>query len=156
MPSAILPAVIQVNEVDDIVTWQPPADPNGVIQYYNIRISHDNGTGGEELVRVVTEVMETRYDFSTLGLHAGTYVIQVSLLFFYFLVVLGTYLFSIPFHRSRQSQVQESESTHRGSQSRLMVHEFLCLVKLSLKLFRFCVSEKLMLFLSVSPSTGVS
>ena len=129
MPSAISPAVIQVNEDSDIVTWQPPAEPNGVIQYYNIRISHDNGTGGEELVRVVPGLMETRYDLSTLGLHAETYVIQVSLLFFYFLVVLGTYLFSTPSHRSRQSQVQELESTHRGSQSRLMVREFVCLVK---------------------------
>ena len=84
-PSAISPAVIEVNEVNDIVTWEPPAEPNGVIQYYNIRISRDNGMGGEELVRVVTEVMETRYDFSTLGLSAGTYLIQVSSLFFMFL-----------------------------------------------------------------------
>ena len=75
-------ATVQVDDADDIVTWEPPAEPNGVIQFYNIRISHDNEMGGEELVRVVTEVMETRYDFSTLGLSAGTYVIQVSSLFF--------------------------------------------------------------------------
>ena len=74
-------ASVQINEDSDVVTWQPPAEPNGVIQYYNIRISQ-NGTGGEELVRVVPEVTETRYDFSTLGLRAGTYVIQVGSLFF--------------------------------------------------------------------------
>ena len=89
MPSAISPAVIQVNETTDIITWQPPAEPNGIILYYNIRISHESGRGGEELVREVPEVMETRYDFSTLGLSAGTYVVQVSSLFFYFLLVLG-------------------------------------------------------------------
>ena len=89
MPSAISPAVIKVNEVNDIITWEPPPEPNGVIQYYNIRISRGNGMGGEELVRVVTEVMETRYDFSTLGLSAGMYVIQVGSLFFCILVVLG-------------------------------------------------------------------
>ena len=87
VPSVISPAEIQVNEVNDIVTWQPPPEPNGVIQYYNIRISHDNGMGGEELVRVVTEVVETRYDFSTLGLSAGVYVIQVGSLLFIFLQV---------------------------------------------------------------------
>ena len=75
-------ATVQVDEVDDIVTWQPPAEPNGVILYNNIRISHYNMTGGEEVVRVVPEVTETRYDFSTLGLSAGTYVIQVTSLFF--------------------------------------------------------------------------
>ena len=89
MPSAISSAVIEVNEVNDTITWQPPAEPNGVILYYNIHISHDNGMGEEELVRVVTEVMETRYDFSTLGLSAGVYVIQVGSLFFCILVVLG-------------------------------------------------------------------
>ena len=87
VPSAISSAVIQVNEVNDTITWEPPAEPNGVIRYYNIRISRDNGMGGEELVRVVTEVMETRYDFSTLGLSAGVYVIQVGSLFFMFLQV---------------------------------------------------------------------
>ena len=87
MPTAISPAVIKVNEVNDIITWEPPAEPNGVIQYYNIRISRGNGMGGEELVQVVTEVMETRYDFSTLGLSAGTYMIQVGSLLFIFLQV---------------------------------------------------------------------
>ena len=89
MPSAISPAVIEVNEVNDTITWEPPSEPNGVIQYYNIRISRDNGMGGEELVRVVPEVMETRYDFSTLGLSAGMYMIQVSSLFFIFFAGLG-------------------------------------------------------------------
>ena len=82
VPSAIPPAVIQVDEDSGIVIWQPPAKPNGVIQFYNIRISR---CGGEEVVQVVPEVTETRYGFSTLGLTAGTYVIQVNLLFFFLL-----------------------------------------------------------------------
>ena len=102
VPSTISYAAIQVNEVKDIVTWEPPPEPNGVIQYYNIRISHDNGTGREELVRMIPEVMETRYDFSTLRLSAGIYVIQASSLFF---ISCSSTNFSIPSHRSRQSQV---------------------------------------------------
>ena len=82
-------ATVQVDDANDIVTWEAPAEPNGVIQYYSIRISRDNVMGGEELVQVVTEVMETRYDFSTLGLSAGIYVIQVSSLFLYFFAALG-------------------------------------------------------------------
>ena len=50
----------------------------GIIQHYNIRISQ-NETG---FVRDVTEVMDRHYDFSALGLRAGTYMVQVSLLFF--------------------------------------------------------------------------
>ena len=79
VPSAIPSAVIQVNEDNDIITWQPPTEPNGVIQYYNIRISRESGTGGEEVVRVVPELTETSYGFSTLGLSAGTYGVQVTL-----------------------------------------------------------------------------
>ena len=45
VPSAISPAVIEVNEVNDTITWEPPSEPNGVIRYYNIRISRDNGMG---------------------------------------------------------------------------------------------------------------
>ena len=67
VPSAISSATVQVDEVGDIVTWQPPPQPNGVIQNYNIRIS-----------RVVQGVTERSYDFSTLELSAGTYMIQVS------------------------------------------------------------------------------
>ena len=67
VPPAVSPAVIQVDEVDDIITWQPPAEPNGVIQNYNIRIS-----------RVVQGITERSYDFSTLELSAGTYTIQVN------------------------------------------------------------------------------
>ena len=69
-------ATVQVNEVNVIITWQPPAEPNGVIWYYNIRISQ-NGTG---FVREVTRVTETSYDFSTLS--AGAYGVQVGSLFF--------------------------------------------------------------------------
>ena len=68
---------VQVDEVNVIVTWQPPAEPNGKIQYYNIRISQ-NETG---FVSEVTIVTEPRYDLSMLGLSAGKYMIQVSLLY---------------------------------------------------------------------------
>ena len=76
MPSTIPVVSVHVNEDSDIVTWQPPAEPNGVIQFYNIRISQ-KGTG---FVSEVTRVTETSYDFSTLRLSAGTYMIQVCLL----------------------------------------------------------------------------
>ena len=89
VPSVILSAVIQVNEVSDIATWQPPTEPNGVILYYNIRISRDNKMGREQLVQVVQGVMGKKYDFSTLELGAGTYVVQVSSLFFQFQVNLS-------------------------------------------------------------------
>ena len=78
VPSTIPVAAVQVDVTNDIITWQPPTERNGMIQYYNIRISQ-NGTG---FVREVSEVMETRFDFSTLGLSAGTYMIQVGSLFF--------------------------------------------------------------------------
>ena len=78
VPSTITMPV-QVDEDNDIVIWQPPAEPNGKIQYYNIRISQ-NETG---FVRGVTRVTEARYDLSTLGLSAGKYMIQVSLLYVY-------------------------------------------------------------------------
>ena len=80
VPSAMPPSVIQVDEDSGIVIWQPPAKPNEVIQFYNIRISR---CGGEEVVQVVTRVTETRYGFSTLGLSAGTYGVQVGSLFFF-------------------------------------------------------------------------
>ena len=67
VPSAISSATVQVDEVGDIVTWQSPAQPNGVIQHYNIRIS-----------RVMQGVTERSYDLSALELSAGTYMIQVS------------------------------------------------------------------------------
>ena len=67
VPPAISPAAVQVDEVGDIITWQPPAEPNGVVQNYNIRIS-----------RVVQGITERSYDFSTLELSAGTYMIQVN------------------------------------------------------------------------------
>ena len=76
MPSTIPVVSVQVDEDSDIVTWQPPAEPNGVILYYNIRISQ-KGTG---FVSEVTRVTETSYGFSTLRLSAGTYMIQVCLL----------------------------------------------------------------------------
>ena len=76
VPSTISMDTVQV-EASNIITWQPPTEPNGVIRYYNIRISRHNGTGGEGSVQVVQGVTGTRYDFSMLGLNAGTYMIQV-------------------------------------------------------------------------------
>ena len=78
VPSTIPMATVQVDEDNDIITWQPPAEPNGVIRYYNIRISQNE----TRFVREVTRVTETNYDFSTLGLSAGTYGVQVGSLFF--------------------------------------------------------------------------
>ena len=47
---------LQVNETTDIITWQPPAEPNGITTFlYQVRV----GEGREQLV-VVPEVMETR------------------------------------------------------------------------------------------------
>ena len=81
VPSTIPVDTIQV-EARNIITWEPPTEPNGVIRYYNIRISHHNGIVGEGSVQVVQGVTGTRYDFSVLGLNAGTYMIQVGSLFF--------------------------------------------------------------------------
>ena len=78
VPSTITMASVQVNKVSAIVTWEPPAEPNGMIQYYNIRISQN----GAVVVREVTRVTETHYSFSTLGLSAGAYGVQVGPLFF--------------------------------------------------------------------------
>ena len=72
---------VQVDETNDIITWRPPTEPNGIIQHYIIYISQ-NETEGEKLVRVVQGITGTRYDFSVLGLSAGTYMIQVGSLLF--------------------------------------------------------------------------
>ena len=81
VPSTIPMDEVQVDVTNNIITWQPPAEPNRIIRYYNIRISQ-NETGGERLVRVVQGITGTRYDFSVLGLSAGTYMIQVGSLVF--------------------------------------------------------------------------
>ena len=48
MPPAI--STIQVNEASDIISWQPPAEPNGQILHYNICIYRgrgwESGAGG--------------------------------------------------------------------------------------------------------------
>ena len=77
-PPTITPETVQVNEANDIITWQPPAEPNGQILHYNIRIYRVEANGNEELVDTVREVQGTTYDFSTRGLSGGTYNIQVS------------------------------------------------------------------------------
>jgi len=73
VPPAITPETVQVNEISDIISWQPPAEPNGQILHYNIRIRDVN----QELVDTVSEVQGTMFDFSTRGLNTGTYNIQV-------------------------------------------------------------------------------
>ena len=75
MPPAI--STIQVNEASDIISWQPPAEPNGQILHYNIRIYCVDGDLNRELVDTVSEVQATIFDFSTRGLSTATYSIQV-------------------------------------------------------------------------------
>jgi len=68
VPPAITLETVQVNEISDIISWQPPAEPNGEILHYNIRIY---------CLYTVSEVQETTFDFSTRGLNTGTCNIQV-------------------------------------------------------------------------------
>jgi len=77
VPPAITLEAIQVNEASDIISWRPPAEPNGEILHYNIRIYRVDGDLNEELVDTVSEVQATTFDFSTRGLSSGTYNIQV-------------------------------------------------------------------------------
>ena len=65
VPPAITLETVQVNEISDIISWQPPSEPNGEILHYNIRMD------------TVSEVQETTFDFSTRGLNTGTCNIQV-------------------------------------------------------------------------------
>ena len=74
---AITLETVQVNEISDIISWQPPSLPYGDILHYNIRIYRLDRDGNQELVDTVSEVQETMFDFSTRGLNAGTYNIQV-------------------------------------------------------------------------------
>ena len=71
---------IQVNETSDIISWQPPAEPNGRILHYNIRIYRVDGDLNQVLVDTVNEVQGTTFDLSTRGLNTGTYNIQVGCL----------------------------------------------------------------------------
>jgi len=68
---------VQVNEASDIISWQPPTEPNGEILHYNIRICRVGENLTQELVETVREVQATTFDFSARGLNAGTYNIQV-------------------------------------------------------------------------------
>ena len=77
VPPAITLETVQVNEISNIISWQPPSEPNGQILHYNIRIYRLDGDGNQELVDTVSEVQETMFDFSTRGLNTGTYNIQV-------------------------------------------------------------------------------
>jgi len=65
VPPAITLETVQVNEISDIISWQPPAEPNGEILHYNIRIYHVDGNGNQELVDTLREVHGTTFDFST-------------------------------------------------------------------------------------------
>ena len=83
VPPAITPESIQVSEASDIISWQPPAEPNGDILHYNIRISRVDAEENIEFVITVREVTGTTYNFSMLRLRPGTYNIQVAYLTFY-------------------------------------------------------------------------
>ena len=80
VPPSITLETVQVNEASEIISWQPPAEPNGEILHYNIRIYRVDRDGNQELVDIVSEVQATTFDFSTRGLSVGTYNIQVGCL----------------------------------------------------------------------------
>ena len=80
VPTSITLETVQVNEISDIISWQPPAEPNGEILHYNIRIYRVDRNLNQELVDIVSEVQATTFDFSTQGLSVGTYNIQVGCL----------------------------------------------------------------------------
>jgi len=81
VPPAITREAVQINEVSDIISWQPPTEPNGQILHYNIHIYRVDRDGNQELVDTVRDVQETTFDFSTRGLNTGTYNIQVGCLY---------------------------------------------------------------------------
>ena len=66
--------VTVVNVSGSVVSWSPPVPPNGVILYYNIRISR-NDTG--ELI-VVGELDALQIDVATYGEVGGVYTVEVS------------------------------------------------------------------------------
>ena len=80
VPPSITLETIQVNKASDIISWQPPAEPNGQILHYNIRIYRVDGDGNQLLVDTVRGVQGTTFDFSTRGLSVGTYNIKVGCL----------------------------------------------------------------------------
>jgi len=77
VPTSITLETVQVNEISDIISWQPPSEPNGDILHYNIHIYRLDKDGNQELVDTVRGVQGTTFDFSTRGLSVGTYNIQV-------------------------------------------------------------------------------
>ena len=59
---------------DSVVSWVPPNPPQGIILYYNIRITKSD-TG--ELVRLILMVNRTTFDVSSEVMSAGAYSVQV-------------------------------------------------------------------------------
>ena len=57
-----------------VVSWSPPVPPNGVILYYNVRISHvDTG----ELILLVIELYDTEIDLDEHNVPDGMVTVEV-------------------------------------------------------------------------------
>ena len=61
---------------DSVVSWSPPNPSQGIILYYNIRITL---SGTQELVRLILEFKSTSIDVSSEVTSDGTYKVQVCL-----------------------------------------------------------------------------
>ena len=59
---------------DSMVSWAPPNPPQGIILYYNIRITQSD-TG--ELVRLILKLNRTSFDVSSEVMSAGAYRVEV-------------------------------------------------------------------------------
>ena len=63
-------------EGSTVVSWSPPVPPNGVILYYNVKITRaDNG----ELLVFISELNDTKIDVTNYNFHKSgvEYSIQV-------------------------------------------------------------------------------
>ena len=64
-------SAIQVDEDSDVVSWDPPTNPDGEILFYQILITRDG-----ENVRTA-ETTQNSLDVSSLDLDPGRYEVQV-------------------------------------------------------------------------------
>ena len=64
-----------VSEGDSIVNWTPPVRPNGVILYYNIRISRNDSR--EKTIILILEHKALEIEVTRYGENAVEYYIEV-------------------------------------------------------------------------------
>ena len=69
-----------IAEGSSVVSWSPPVPPNGVILYYNIRISR-NDTG--DLVILIEQLDELEIDVARYGEVGDVFTVEVSWEMFY-------------------------------------------------------------------------